>query len=127
MTNIVSRISLVFGLVLVLSTAAWGQGRDQRPAGWFRVSWAPQDNSATPTPRIQASVHNDSPYRVTSVRLRVEGLDAESHLVGQRSAWALGDIAPGGDTTFVVESMPGAMSYRITVISFDLVSVGQAP
>lgn len=127
MANIASRISLVFGLVLVLSTAAWGQGRDQRPAGWFRVSWAPQENSATPTPRIQASVHNDSPYRVTSVRLRVEGLDAESHPVGQRSAWALGDIAPGGDTTFVVESMPGATTYRITVVSFDLVSIGQAP
>jgi hypothetical protein len=123
-----TKISCVLGLVVVLLTgAAWGQSRGESANGWFRVSWAPQANGATRTPRIQASVHNDSPYRVTDVRLRVEGLDADSHPVGQRSAWALGDIAPGGDTAFVVESMPGAVTYRITVISFDLVSVGQAP
>jgi len=28
---------------------------------------------------------------------------------------------------FVVESMPGAVTYRMTVISFDMVSLGQAP
>jgi hypothetical protein len=28
---------------------------------------------------------------------------------------------------FVVESMRGAVTYRMTVISFDLVSLGQAP
>jgi len=123
-----TKIACALGLVVALLTsAAWGQSRAESPNGWFRVSWAPQANGATRTPRIQASVHNDSPYRVTDVRLRVEGLDADSHPVGQRSAWALGDIAPGGDTAFVVESMPGAVTYRITVISFDLVSVGQAP
>lgn len=104
MTNLDSRISLALGLVLVLTTAAWGQSRDVGPNAWFRVSWAAEVNGSTPTPRIQASVHNDSPYRVTDVRLRGEGLDADNHLVGQRSAWALGDIEPGGDTSFVVES-----------------------
>ena len=123
-----TKISCALGLVVVLLTsAAWGQSRGESPNGWFRVSWAPQENGATRTPRIQASVHNDSPYRVTDVRLRVEGLDADNHPVGRRNAWALGDIAPGGDTAFVVESMPGAVNYRITVISFDLVSAGQAP
>lgn len=127
MTKLDSRICLALGLVLVLTAAASGQSRDEWPNGWFRVSWAPQENGATPTPRIQAFVHNDSPYRVSDVRLRVEGLDADNHSVGQRSAWALGDIASGGDTSFVIESMPGAMTYRIMVISFDIVSLGQAP
>jgi hypothetical protein len=37
--------------------------------------------------------------------------------------WALGDIDPGGESSFVTEAMPGAVTYRITVIAFDIVSV----
>jgi len=94
--------------------------------GWFRVSWEPEPEGATPTPRIEAVVHNDSRYRVTDVQLRVEGLNADNHEVGQRVVWALGDIAPSGETSVVAESIPGAVNYRITVVSFDLVSV-EAP
>jgi hypothetical protein len=36
--------------------------------------------------------------------------------------WALGDIDPGSESSFVAEAMPGAVTYRITVISFDIVS-----
>jgi hypothetical protein len=118
------RIFCVLGLVLILlTTSAWGQRYD----GWFRVSWAPEPEGATPTPRIEATVHNDSPYRVTDVRLRVDGLNADNHQVGQRVVWALGDIAPSGETSVVAETIPGAVNYRITVVSFDLVSVGEAP
>ena len=121
--SVAVRISCVLGLVLVLlTTSAWGQNYD----GWFRVSWEPEPEGATPTPRIEAIVHNDSRYRVTDVQLRVEGLNADNHEVGQRVVWALGDIAPSGETSVVAESIPGAVNYRITVVSFDLVSV-EAP
>jgi hypothetical protein len=33
---------------------------------------------------------SDSPHRVTDVRLRIEGLDAENQSVGPTFAWALG-------------------------------------
>ena len=42
-----------------------------------------------------------------------------------RFAWAIGDIAPGGETSYVVETIAGAVAYRVTVMSFDVVSVGQ--
>jgi hypothetical protein len=117
------RVPLALGVVLVLlTTAAWGQNHD----GWFRVTWTPEANGTTPTPRIEAYVHNDSPYRVTDVRLKVEGLNGDNHPVGQRVVWALGDIDPGGETSFVTETMPGAVTYRMSVVSFDLVSLGQA-
>ena len=61
------------------------------------------------------------------VRLQVEGLDADRHSIGRTLVWAFGDIAPGGETSFVAEPMPGAVNYRITVVSYDLVSLGQAP
>jgi hypothetical protein len=75
---------------------------------------------------IKGSVFNDSPYRVTDVRLQVVGLDPDRQPIGQTLAWALGDIAPGGETSFFAEPVPGAVSYRITVVSYDLVSLGQA-
>ena len=117
------RILLALALVVVLSThAAWGQD----PASWFRVRWEPQAEGATPTPRIEAYVHNDSPYRVTDVRLQVEGVGPNESSVGQRAVWALGDIEPGGETSLVTEAIPGAVSYRFSVIEFDVVSVERA-
>ena len=117
---VVAMRTLALGLVLVaLASPALGQDWDS----WFRVSWGPEANGKTPTARIEASVHNDSPYRVTDVELEVVGLSADQHSVGQRLVWALGDIDPGGESSFVAEAMPGAVTYRITVISFDIVSV----
>ena len=35
--------------------------------------------------------------------------------VGQCFSWAFGDIAPGGETSFVAEPIPSAVAYRISV------------
>jgi hypothetical protein len=119
---------LTVGLALaLLATAAWGQ---TRPAGadgaqrWFRVSWAPPSDGAG---TIKGSIFNDSQYRVTDVRLQIEGLDADRHPVGRKLAWAIGDIPAAGETFFAVEPLPGAVDYRITVVSWDLVSRDRAP
>ena len=117
-------LAYALGLVL-LATAAWGQvgQTDEGAQRWFRVSWAPPTEGVVSS--IKGSVFNDSPYRVTDVRLQVEGLDPDRQPVGQTLVWAFGDIAPGGETSFVAEPVPGAVSYRITVVSYDLVSLGQ--
>ena len=121
--------TLTFALVLTLvATAAWGQTTPTGEAGaqhWFRVSWMPPADSAAAT--IKGSIFNDSQYRVTNVRLQIEGLDADRHLVGRRLAWAIGDIPAAGDTFFAAEAVPGAVNYRITVVSWDLVSLDRAP
>jgi len=119
--------ALAFALGLVLLTMpAWGQAGqtgEQAAQRWFRVSWAPPTEGVVSS--IKGSVFNDSPYRVTDVRLQVEGLDPDRQPVGRTLVWAFGDIAPGGETSFVAEPVPGAVSYRITVVSYDLVSLGQ--
>jgi len=112
-------LALVLALV-VLAAPAWGADLDR----WFHVSWGPAPHGNTPNRRIQASVRNDSPYRVTDVQLEVEGLTPDERSAGRRVVWALGDIEPGGESSFVTEAMDGAVTYRITVTSFDLVSVG---
>jgi hypothetical protein len=116
--------ALTAGLALaLLATTAWAQAAERTPQ--FRVTWAPPADGLPTT--IKGTVFNDSPYRVTDVRLRVEGLDADHHSVGRRLAWAIGDIGPRGETFFVAEPLPGAVSYEITVVSYDLVSLDQAP
>ena len=119
--------ALAFALGLALLTMpAWGQAGqtgEQAAQRWFRVSWAPPTEGVVSS--IKGSVFNDSPYRVTDVRLQVEGLDPDRQPVGRTLVWAFGDIAPGGETCFVAEPVPGAVSYWITVVSYDLVSLGQ--
>ena len=123
---VVMRRSLTFGLgLLLLATAAWGQTGELPAQRGFRVSWSPPTDGTVA--RIKGNVFNDSPYTVTDVRLQIEGLDAEHRAVGRRLAWAFGDIVPGGKTSFAAEPLPGAVSYQITVVSYDLVSLGQAP
>jgi hypothetical protein len=120
------RVSLALGLALVLMTGvAWGQSHNQSANGSFRVTWEPWKDGRAGT--IHGHVYNDSPLRVTDVRLRVEGLSADGHPVGNAFAWALGDVVPGGETSFVVYGMPGAVTYRIGVVSYDVVSSTEAP
>lgn len=120
------RAAIALAIALMLpTTAAWGQDRGRPANDSFRVSWEPETDRVTP--RIEGRVHNDSRFRVTDVRLQVDGLDADGQPVGRTFAWALGDIVAGGETSFVVEGMRGAVTYRISVHSFDVVSGGTLP
>jgi hypothetical protein len=120
------RIALVLGFLLAwFATASSAQSGDARANQWFRVSWTPPTEGTTPT--LAGQVFNGSPYRVTDVRLRVEGFGADQRRIGQIFTWALGDIDAGGESSFSVEAIPGAVSYRVDVVSFDLVSRERAP
>jgi len=125
-TLVTTRV-LVFGLGLVLLTPmTWGQTGQTREEATqlFRVDWAPPTEGTVS--RIKGIVFNDSQYRVTDVRLQVDGLDPDRQTVGRTFVWAFGDITPGGETSFVAEPVPGAVNYRMTVVSYDLVSLGDA-
>ena len=109
-------------LVSLLPATVWGQDQDQSPPNWFRVSWQPGVLPST----IEGQVQNTSPFRAIDVRVQIEGVDAENHSVGQRLVWLSDDIAPGGTTSYFSESILGAVGYRVSVASFELVSGGEA-
>jgi hypothetical protein len=115
-------VTLLMTIVLALipMRTVWGQNAAMPSSDAFRVSWDMRGYGEAA--EIEGHVHNGSPFRVTDVQLRVEGLDAASRPVGQTSAWTFGDIAPGADGYFVVDAIDGASVYRITVTSFDVVS-----
>jgi hypothetical protein len=113
--------ALCLGVVLML-VASVASAQDYVPAmsQAFRVSF---DREQYPVAgRIVGQVHNDSDIRVTDVRLEILGFDINRHPVGTTLAWAVGDIVPGGETSFAFAPMPDASSYRISVISYDVVS-----
>ena len=118
-------LAVGLGLLTLLPTVGSAQS-DGRGARWFRVTWALSPDSLIGS-RISGDVLNDSPYRVTNVRLQIEGLDSDSAAVGRTSAWVFGDIRPGGRTFFAAEPIPGSVSYRVNVVSWDLVSFGESP
>ena len=123
----ISPMKKAIGIVLALlslATTAWG-AEPRPPADAFRVTWRSQADPVLS--RVRGNVRNNSGFRVTNVHLQVDGLDAGGRSVGRRFTWAIGDLAPGGETSFVFEPIPGAVSYTIMVDSFDVVSATQAP
>ena len=60
------------------------------------------------------------------MRLHIEGFDAQQQRMGDRLVWAGNDIAPGGRVSYFAETIAGAVDYRITVVSFALVSADGA-
>src|SRR5438445_12240886 len=89
-----------------------GVGPGPAPAA-FRVSW--QRETDPVARRIEGRVHNDSPFRVTDLRLEVQDLDADRPLVGRTFTRTIGDIVPGGQTSVVFQAMPEAVSDRLRV------------
>jgi len=108
--------------VSLLPATVWGQDQAQSPPNWFRVSW----QSGVLPSTIEGQVQNTSPFRAIDVRVQIEGLDAENHILGQRLVWLSDDIAPGDTTSYFSESILGAVGYRVSVASFELVSGGEA-
>ena len=111
-------LGLAVALMLVANVTSAQDGRLPAPDA-FRVSW--QEEMEPAGARVVGRVHNDSAFRVTDVRLEIQGFDVNKRAVGRTSAWAFGDILPGGEASFAFEAIPGAVSYRIAVVSYDLV------
>ena len=121
----VASLALACAIILGgLAAEARGQNPDRPALSSFRVNWNHRATSIGQA--IVGSVSNTSTVRVTDVRLRVEGLNSAGNSVGVSFVWALGDIPPASETSFVAESIPGAADYRISVESFDLVSVNRS-
>ena len=53
--------------------------------------------------------------------------DQTGQPVGETATWTFGSIAAGGQAYFVVATLPGATTYRITVAAFDRVSREELP
>jgi len=70
---------------------------------------------------VEGYVYNESPWRITNVRLRVQSVDPNGTVTNESSGWVVGDVTAGGRGYFYVPIPAHAASYRATVQSFDKV------
>jgi hypothetical protein len=88
----------------------------------LRVEWEPSHESWG-RPRLVGYVYNSSRYRIGSIRLRLESLDASKQVTRETLAWTYVDVPSGGRAYFSVVRPPGAEDFRVTVESFVLIAV----
>lgn len=113
----------VLGMIVTTVMAA-GAAQAQTPSvderSAFRFEFSP-----TQTPRglgIEGWAYNDSAWRLTNVRLRVECVDAGGTVTASAAGWVQGDLRAGGRAYFYVSVPSHAPAYRVTVESFHKIS-----
>jgi hypothetical protein len=113
---------LVVGGLIVLSLAgAAGAQLQAEVARLLRVEWAPLSEEWT-RPRLVGHVYNDSIYRIGSIRLRLQSLDASDQVIRENLAWIYVDVPARGRAYFSVNRPAGAQSFRVSVESFLLIA-----
>ena len=85
---------------------------------YFTIDWAPATRHGKTG--VEGYIRNDGNFVATRVRLLVDALDSSGNVVDQRLVWLLSpDLSPGTRGYFEA-SIPGpAVSYRVSVYSFD--------
>jgi hypothetical protein len=86
----------------------------------FRIEWARLP--PTMRPGVEGYVYNDSRWRVTNVRLRVQVLDGSGRVVRESVAAVWGNVVPHGRAFFKLPPLADHESYELAVTSFDLIS-----
>lgn len=113
---------LVVGGLIVLSLAGAAAAQLQAEvARLLRVEWAPLSEEWT-RPRLVGHVYNDSIYRIGSIRLRLQSLDASDQVIRESLAWIYVDVPARGRAYFSVNRPAGAQSFRVSVESFLLIA-----
>jgi hypothetical protein len=108
-------------LALISPTPARAQGTAADASQYFKVEVSPE-----PVPRggwaVEGYVYSTHPYRVNSVRVRVDVLDSDGKVIHQAYGWVPGDIPAGGRAYFFVSLPTRGAAYRAEVLSFYLVA-----
>lgn len=115
-------VAVIVGGMIVLGLAGAAAAQVQAEvAGLLRVEWSPLSEEWT-RPRLVGHVYNNSTYRIGSVRLRLQSLDASDRVLREDLAWIYVDVPARGRAYFSVNRPAGAQSFRVTVESFLLIS-----
>ena len=108
------------GILVAMSlvgAAATAQDSPPPTQASFHIESSPRVFAGTPV--LEGYVHNSGHLRLSSIRLKVEVLDADGRVVEETFGWVLGDLEPGGRAYFIVALETTGRSYRVSVLSFD--------
>ena len=115
------RRTLPLALALLLLGPAVNAQEPGRPQPHsFRIEWARLP--PTMRPGVEGYVYNDSRWRVTNVRLRVQAMDGSGRVVRESVAPVWGNVVPRERAFFTLPALADGESYELAVVSFDLIS-----
>jgi hypothetical protein len=113
--------AVVGGLILLGHVAQAAAQTEAEVARLLRVEWeAPAD--AFGPPRLAGVIYNESPYRIGSVRLRVQTLDASGQVLRESLAWVYVTVPARGRAPFSLRRPRDAERFRLGVESFVLIA-----
>ena len=117
-----ARMVLTCAVLATIVLATGNDARAQPPvAGTFNIEWKKRTDPHL-RPGLEGWVANPSNYRVGSMLLKVQTLEAD-RVAAERTVWVYGHVPPQGRAFFVVPIIPeDRYTYRITVDSFDLIA-----
>ena len=116
-----ARVTMALVVVIGLVSDVVAQSRPQPQD--FKIEWKKRTDPFQ-RPGIEGWVANPSGYRVGSMQLKVETIDADNKVSAERKVWVYGHVPAGGRAFFVVPLQPDdRATYRITVDSFDLIAL----
>ena len=117
-------LGVALGLIIVLAPLGVATANAQTNADvapLLRLEWQPTTETWK-RPGLTGFLYNDSMYRIGSVRLRVEALDAENKVLSETLAWAYVNVSARSREAFTVTRPKVGETFRITVESFVLIA-----
>jgi hypothetical protein len=114
----------LMGLLVLSPAGGQGEGADG-PVG-LQVRWevAPVRSGLQ---AVCGHVSNERPMTAARVRLRVEGLNEQGGVTGQREAEVLGQVPSGGSALYCISMFAGAATYRVTVVGVQWTGGSDGP
>jgi hypothetical protein len=115
-------VSVLASAVLAIAAVFSARPVVAQDLGSFRVEVRPRLYARTPA--VEGYVYNDGLYLLTDVRLKVEVLGINGESTVENFGWIHGDLGPHGRGYFLLPIPTSGAGYRVTVLSFDVVSRG---
>jgi hypothetical protein len=118
------RIAAVLGILLAAAFLGAPDVAAQPPTPQtFQIEWKKRTDPHL-RPGIEGWVTNPTNYRVGSMQLKVQTVDAANQVTAERKVWVYGHVPPTGRAFFVIPLAPSdSGNYRILVDSFDLIAL----
>ena len=115
-----SRRVLLLALAMVLAgTSSYAQS-DRPTNDSFRLEWSRRPGWMRPG--TDGFIYNESRWRVTNVRVQARALDGSGRLVRETTVSVFGNSVPGVRTFFALPALGEGETYRLEVVSFDLIA-----
>src|SRR5678816_3641300 len=72
---------------------------------------------------VEGWVYNGLAWRITNVRLQIDGVDPNGAVIVSAAGWVLGDVPARGRGYFYIPVSAPAVTYRASVQEFDKVTL----